>query len=86
MTHGSIEIAVYLRGEEETRRLYQAAVTVTPQFKEEETERAYSLELKLVLTATEAWVKTPEFLVLAYNGHDLVAGFVVVRCADETRL
>jgi hypothetical protein len=67
------DIAVYLRGEEETRQLYQAAVTVNPKFKEEETERAYSLQLKLVLTTTEAWVKVPEFLALAHDGPCLIA-------------
>lgn len=59
---------VYLREKAETHKVQQYNVTVRPTFKEAETERVFALELRCALTATQPWVKVPEFLLLGGNG------------------
>ena len=65
---------VYLREPPETSRLYEAACWVKPSFPSNtDTEKMYNLDMKLALTATEAWVRTPEFLSLPSNGKSSVS-------------
>lgn len=59
---------VYLRGKEETHRTTQFMVTVQPTFRARETQRAYALDVKASLCATQPWVHVPEFLALGSNG------------------
>lgn len=59
---------VYLREVEETHRTTQFLVTVQPTFRSGETQRAYKLDLKTSLSATQPWVHVPEFLALGGNG------------------
>ncbi|CDW99623.1 hypothetical protein [Sporisorium scitamineum] len=59
---------IYLREKEETHNVQQANVTVRPTFKQGETEKAFNLELRCALAATQPWVQVPEFLLLGGNG------------------
>jgi len=59
---------VYLRGTEETHRTTQFMVTVQPTFRAGETQRAYALDVKASLCATQPWVHVPDFLALGSNG------------------
>lgn len=59
---------VYLRGTEETHRTTQFLVTVQPSFRAGETKRAYALDVKASLCATQPWVHVPDFLALGSNG------------------
>ena len=59
---------IYLREKDETHNVQQANVTVRPTFKQGETEKAFNLELRCALAATQPWVSVPEFLLLGGNG------------------
>lgn len=59
---------IYLREKNETYHVQQANITVRPTFKEGETEKAFDLELRCALAATQPWVSVPEFLLLGGNG------------------
>lgn len=60
---------VYLREPEETSKLYEAACWVKPSFPTDaDTEKTYKLDLKLALSSTEPWVRTPEYLSVPSNG------------------
>ncbi|KAN0063578.1 hypothetical protein ACQY0O_004026 [Thecaphora frezii] len=59
---------IYLREKRETRQTQQFTVTVQPTFKPAETERAFNLELRCTLNATQPWVKVPNYLLLGGNG------------------
>lgn len=59
---------IYLREKNETHNVQQTNVTVRPSFKEGETEKAFNLELRCALAATQPWVQVPEFLLLGGNG------------------
>lgn len=60
---------VYLREPGETNKLYEAACWVKPSFPTvAETEKIYKFDMKLALTATEAWVRVPDYLSLPGNG------------------
>jgi tripeptidyl-peptidase-2 len=59
---------IYLRGKEETERLYEAQVQVVPKIKEGETESKQGLDLQVRLSSSETWVKAPGFLALNSAG------------------
>ncbi|EST06453.1 Peptidase S8/S53 domain protein [Kalmanozyma brasiliensis GHG001] len=59
---------IYLREKDETHHVQQANVTVRPTFKQGETEKAFNLELRCALAASQPWVSVPEFLLLGGNG------------------
>ncbi|SNX81849.1 related to Tripeptidyl-peptidase II [Melanopsichium pennsylvanicum] len=59
---------IYLREKQETHNVQQTNVTVRPTFKQGETEKAFDLELRCALAATQPWVSVPEFLLLGGNG------------------
>lgn len=59
---------IYLREKDETHSVQQTNVTVRPTYKSGETEKAFNLELRCALAATQSWVQVPEFLLLGGNG------------------
>ncbi len=59
---------IYLREKDETYNVQQTNITVRPTFKQGETEKAFNLELRCALAATQPWVQVPEFLLLGGNG------------------
>ncbi|WFC97777.1 tripeptidyl-peptidase II [Malassezia yamatoensis] len=59
---------IYLREAPETHRLNQFQVNAKPQFRQEDTQQAFSLELRTRLESTQPWIEVPEFLVLGSNG------------------
>ena len=60
---------IYLRELEETSKLFEAACFIKPSFSTtKETKNMYSLDLKLALATTEAWVRAPDYLSLASAG------------------
>lgn len=59
---------VYLRSAEQTQRMNQFNVTVTPRYRACETERAFALEIRAALCSSAPWIHVPEFLALGGNG------------------
>jgi tripeptidyl-peptidase-2 len=57
---------VYLRGAQETDRVQQFAIEVTPKFKLQDTSKAYDIDLQLSLHSDASWVEAPKFV--AVNG------------------
>ncbi|PKI84840.1 tripeptidyl-peptidase II [Malassezia vespertilionis] len=67
--NGSADMrGIYLREAAETQRVNQCTVHVAPKFKEADTERAFHLEIRAALKASEPWIHVPTFLALGCNG------------------
>lgn len=65
---------IYIREKNFTQKVNQFSVTIKPTYKSfGEPERAYDLQLPITLSATEPWVKTPDFLFLGGNGRTFEA-------------
>ncbi|KAL7008696.1 hypothetical protein EMMF5_001958 [Cystobasidiomycetes sp. EMM_F5] len=72
---------IYLRELAETSRLLEAAVWVKPTFStDRDTEKLYNLDIKLAISATEAWVRAPSFLSLPGGG--MVCGTATILNTD----
>lgn len=60
---------IYLREAEETSKVYEASCWIKASFPTNtETEKAYNLDLKLALVATDSWVRVPNYLSLPSAG------------------